>query len=232
VIGFLIVASMIVEWQPVGIVISSVCYALMRFLIGEHEYQLFREWKRAKRPLEALPIVSSVDLDRQDCCVICRQKMSHTHSKRLPCHHCMDVSCLMKWAKVKRSCPICQADLTGILRSNDPYFQRFELPLTLHNRMVRNGTIGIARGKRGSPMVALRKLLDHVQEVLDERKFLVHQKNALAKMAYAEDREIADNAKFLGRCDAILADYFVALRILERMVALSDGVSMALTAAR
>jgi hypothetical protein len=98
--------------------------------------------------------------------------------------------------------------------------------------MIRSGVIGIAHGKNGGPKIALRKLLDHVQEVLDERKFLIQQKNALAKMAYVEEREIVDNAKFLTRCDTILAEYFVALRILERMVALSDGICLPLAVAR
>jgi hypothetical protein len=180
----------------------------MRFLLGEHEFQLFCEWKNAKTPLEALPIANAVDLTRQDRCIICRQPMIPAHARRLPCHHCMDLTCLMQWTKVQRRCPLCEADLNGIFCSSAPYLHRFEIPRILCHRLIRRG--GVTPGAM-APMVTVRKMLDRVEDLLDERRFLARQTDALADAG-----EIADNAKFLALCDAILEEYCGALQILEK----------------
>jgi hypothetical protein len=61
-------------------------------------------------------------------------------------------------------------------------------------------------------MIVLRKMLERVEALLDERRFLARQTVALWDAG-----EIADNAKFLAMCDAILADYCGALQMLDRM---------------
>jgi hypothetical protein len=208
-LGIVIAGHRIFKWQPVSLVLSSIWYVGMRLLICEHEYQLFREWKRAKEPLEALPIANAVDLSRQDCCIVCRQQMTPTHSRRLPCHHCIDLLCLMEWTKVRCRCPICQADLSGLLRSPDPYLHKFEFPRSMYRWVVSRGD--------AAPMVALRKLLERVEALLAERRFLARQTGALADAG-----EIADNTKFLAMCDAILAEYWGALQLLEQMEAVGN----------
>jgi hypothetical protein len=189
-IGCTVICLLVIKWHPVGIVVSSLGYLWMRFLLGEHEYQLFRQWKSTKEPLEALPIANTVDLAREDRCIICRQQMIPGHARRLHCHHCMDLSYLLQWTQVQRRCPLCEADLNGIFSSSAPYLHRFEIPRSLYHGLICRGPGTVA------PMIALRKMLDRGEDLLDERRFLARQTDELDDAG-----EIADNTKLLALFD-------------------------------
>jgi hypothetical protein len=83
ILSILLVVYSFFQWQPALVFGSCLAYGLVHFLISEHEYQKFRKWETARKPLDALPHCSSVDLMRQECCIICRQKMSPGSAKRL-----------------------------------------------------------------------------------------------------------------------------------------------------
>ena len=56
--------------------------------------------------------VTIEDLQKDDICIICREKMKIGNSKKLPCSHCYHKNCLERWICRTSKCPICQITIS------------------------------------------------------------------------------------------------------------------------
>lgn len=98
------------------------------FYIGLRLYLLisncinYRETQKAWKSLILLPNASTIDLLRcQQTCIICRNKMTTKTAKRLRCHHCIHLTCLIKWTKLRNRCPLCQEEIIMSQDGNGHY---------------------------------------------------------------------------------------------------------------
>lgn len=104
------------------IIITVLAYVACRFIMLVFERKKFIESQKAYDYLTLLPNASTVDLVRcQYTCIICRNKMTTKTAKRLRCHHCIHLSCLIKWAKLRNRCPLCQEEVVMTQDGNGHY---------------------------------------------------------------------------------------------------------------
>lgn len=74
-------------------------------------------WKKLMNSIkEDLQNPTQEDLDSDDNCIICRNKMTIDDSKKLPCNHCIHTHCLSRWIGQKSTCPLCQYDLSQVIK--------------------------------------------------------------------------------------------------------------------
>ncbi|CAN0927521.1 E3 ubiquitin-protein ligase RING1-like [Linum grandiflorum] len=73
------------------------------------EDEIRRERGASKAAIEKLEVVADYGLDRngEDCCSICLAEMGG-RVIRMECKHVFHQSCLMKWLKTSKSCPLCR----------------------------------------------------------------------------------------------------------------------------
>jgi hypothetical protein len=208
-VGVILVARLIIQREYVGIVLTSSLYTLLHFLLSKHEYCKFRKFEAACRPLAALPNCSSVDLMWQECCIICRQKMTPMLSKRLPCHHCMDLTCLIHWMAVQPKCPLCQASLSKLHHADHPYFHTFEHALAryeAHRPWLRPDPTGLH---------LFHEMSDRLTELRVERRFLERRHQELEMLKFPSKVEIAENQKFIRLCDRFVEKFRTVLKQYE-----------------
>ncbi|EAX99909.1 hypothetical protein TVAG_159290 [Trichomonas vaginalis G3] len=83
-------------------------------------YNKRMRWQRLSDALNTVfPNVTEEDLKRDDTCIICRETMTSTTAKKLPCGHCLHTDCLERWAKDHSICPLCQKDLSALIDGID-----------------------------------------------------------------------------------------------------------------
>jgi hypothetical protein len=74
----------------------------------------FWRWLKLSSMLhEKLPVPTMSEIT--DTCVVCRLAMTPDEARKLPCGHCCHVNCIIRWAREQATCPLCGADLTGIM---------------------------------------------------------------------------------------------------------------------
>jgi hypothetical protein len=209
IVGVILVGRLIIQRESVGIVVTSSLYTLLHFLLNEHEYYKFRKFEAACRPLAALPNCSSADLMWQECCIICRQKMTPMLSKRLPCHHCMHLACLVRWMAVQPKCPLCQASLSRLRHADYPYFHTFEHALAryeAHPPWLRPGPTGFH---------LFHEMSDRFTELKAERRFLERLQEELDILKFPSKMEIAENQRFIRLCDRFIEKFRTVLKQYE-----------------
>ncbi|KAF4752472.1 E3 ubiquitin-protein ligase hrd1, partial [Perkinsus olseni] len=59
---------------------------------------------------ERFPDATQEELETQDTCIICRDKLWEG-SKRLPCGHVFHIDCLKSWLVMQQVCPTCRAEI-------------------------------------------------------------------------------------------------------------------------
>jgi hypothetical protein len=103
------------------VILLSGCFATGGYAIGGQLYECInairvlvpwiRMWSAVSRNLRP-----PRGAELADDCIICRAELSGEASRVLPCGHCCHVNCILRWARTRMECPLCQADLTQILR--------------------------------------------------------------------------------------------------------------------
>lgn len=93
-------------------IIIAILYIIIKLILFKNEYRKYIETENLVTPLLHLPNASTIDLKNcQYTCIICRNHMSPSSAKRLKCHHCMHMLCLLKWTQLRNKCPLCQDDI-------------------------------------------------------------------------------------------------------------------------
>ncbi|KAF4676861.1 E3 ubiquitin-protein ligase hrd1 [Perkinsus chesapeaki] len=59
---------------------------------------------------ERFPDATKEELEQQDTCIICRDKLWEG-SKKLPCGHVFHIDCLKSWLVMQQVCPTCRAEI-------------------------------------------------------------------------------------------------------------------------
>lgn len=216
-VSLLCIIHMVTTWQATALVITSGLYLLMRLLMYEHEYNLFKNAEEARKPLESLPNASTIDLIEHDCCIVCRQRMTPALSKRLPCHHCMHLSCLVKWMDHQRKCPLCQASMSTMMKySDEPYFHEYRNVLELYWKL------GKRRSRKSTrylePFDVFRFLLRNLTNLKKEKVFLETQHSLLLQVPGVSDEEIEQNSALIARCDDLIVEHDTAIYHLQTLI--------------
>jgi len=120
--------------QLIGFAADFICLALMAFSQKSLPIYLVRplataaknimesftkqmKWRKLTHGLQnKLEDAKQDDLEHDDTCIICRLPMTLGEAKRLPCGHCLHIDCLERWIGQQEKCPICQYDLTHIVK--------------------------------------------------------------------------------------------------------------------
>lgn len=111
---------------------TSIIYGLSAYVIRPKTIDIFsftthvtdfKNWIQLSQQLKLhLPNATAEDIQRDDCCIICRLQMhvnddskSQNTIKKLPCGHCYHQSCLQQWIMHQKKCPLCQYDLKQLI---------------------------------------------------------------------------------------------------------------------
>lgn len=104
------------------IIFTFLIYISFRLGLFFHYRKKFNESQKSWEHLILLPNATTVDLIRcQYTCIICRNKMTTKTAKRLRCHHCIHLTCLIKWTKLRNRCPLCQEEIIMSQDGNGHY---------------------------------------------------------------------------------------------------------------
>jgi E3 ubiquitin-protein ligase synoviolin len=77
-------------------------------------------WHKLHRVLgQKLPTPTAEELAIAELCIYCRSPMDMEQAKKLPCGHLMHLDCLERWVGERLVCPLCERDLSSILK-DDP----------------------------------------------------------------------------------------------------------------
>ena len=212
----LAIVHMIIKWQPTALVITSGLYVMMKALMCEHEYRRFRSWQEARKPLDGLPNASTLDIIQQDCCIICRQAMTASLAKRLPCHHCMHLSCLIKWIEHQRKCPLCQTNLSTMTKFvEDPYFHEYRYVLYLQSKLGKGRASGYMRYFEPFDVFAL--LLRNLTKLREEERYLEEQYSILRSLPNVTAAELEENYGLLRRCRSLICSHDSAIEHMQTL---------------
>ena len=72
---------------------------------------------------EIFDVPTEADLERDPICILCRDVMTASNSRKFPCGHCLHVTCLERWIGQKLKCPMCQFDLSNVSLESKPAVQ-------------------------------------------------------------------------------------------------------------
>lgn len=80
---------------------------------------VYKSWRILGSLEEGLDDATQEEIERNAVCIVCRDQMHVGDTKKLPCGHCLHLSCVQRWVVQKLTCPMCQYDLSQIRRKKN-----------------------------------------------------------------------------------------------------------------
>lgn len=95
--------------------ISLLFYTIARLLDFGSCVSDYFDYCKTKQFQANLEDPTKEDLNNNDMCVICRQRMFIGTCKKLPCSHCFHTTCLEDWFEKSVKCPYCNREFKNII---------------------------------------------------------------------------------------------------------------------